>query len=245
MRWEPCASPPPLPAGEVHVWRFDLNADDSTDDRELLSEPELERAARLADPLHARRFVARRALLRRLLSGYTGVEPQALSFTAGSHGKPELAGDARLAGWRFNLSDSDGRCLVAVARGIDVGIDVQRMRPIKDLAALASEALADDELAALLGAPPPQRLTDFYRLWVRKEAFIKASGEGLARPLKRFSVALRPGPGDAVRVAHGDPGQASWTVAWSATGSGFAAALVTGAPPTRVRLLHPGAGRRG
>ena len=224
MVFEETRVPPTLFSGEAHVWKANLDESLSLDDRSLLSDAELARGDRLRNPVHSLRFVARHALVRRLLSAYIGIEPNEIAFAESPTGKPALAGDAWTAGWRFNVSDSEGRCLVAIARGVEVGIDVQAIRPIDDLSALAREVLADDELGDLLALPDDRRPEAFFRLWVQKEAIVKATGEGLARPLR------------TVRAGTGEGGK--WMLAWSEIEDGFASALVTRELPVRVRLLR-------
>ncbi len=221
MGFDEVRGAPPLCSGEAHVWQANLDESFSPDDSRLLAQSELGRASRLRNAVHARRFVARHALLRRLLSEYVGTEPMGITYREEPGGKPALAGDAWAFGWRFNVSDSEERCLIAVARDIEVGIDVQVMRPIEDMPALAREVMADDELIELFALPPARRVASFYLTWVQKEATVKATGEGMARPL-RSSGAVRP----------------EWPVAWSSIGDRFASALVTSAPPVSVRLLR-------
>jgi len=212
-------------AGEVHVWRSELRDRDSAEDRALLSNAELERANRLRDRRLSHRYVARHALMRRLLSAYVGVAAAEIAYSQSALGKPCLAGEAWTAGWRFNVSESEGRCLIAISRDIEVGVDIQAMRPIDDLPALAREVLTDDELDGLLALDDDARVAAFYEIWARKEAVVKATGEGLARAL------------NTVRL---DGGGGKWIVAWSEIGDRYASALATDKLPTKLRFLHAG-----
>jgi len=221
MRFEGVAGPPPLRPGEVHVWLASLDDPIPAGAGRLLSPAELARADRLASPTHSRRYLTRHVLLRRLLAVYTGLAAAGITYTDGPGGKPRLAGDAWSAGWRFNLSDSEDRCLIAISLGIELGVDIQVIKPVDDLAALAGEVLADDELRDLLALPEGRRLARFYLLWVQKEATVKATGEGLARHLRSVSTTA-----------------GEWPVAWSTVGDGIACALVTESPVASVRLLR-------
>ena len=142
--------------------------------------------------------------LRRVLALYLGEAPEEIELTEGEHGKPRLAGEpARLS---FNLSHSGGLALVAVARDREVGVDVERVKPERDLVALAERALAPEEAGAVREAAEPERARLFYELWTRHEARLKCLGVGLATrpawPPQPVAVqALPVDPGFAAAVA--------------------------------------------
>jgi len=176
---------------EVHVWRIALDRGDGDSLRARLSSDELARAARFHFERDRTRFLVARAALREILAHYLGASPAEIAFVYGDHGKPALApphGDLR-----FNLSHSHGLALCAVTRGREVGVDVERIRELDDLEDLARSVFSARELAALHRLPEPGLLAGFFTGWTRKEAFIKALGEGLSHPLKRFDVSLEPG----------------------------------------------------
>jgi len=139
--------------------------------------------------------------LRRVLAAYLGEAPEEIQLTAGEHGKPRLAVEpGRLA---FNLSHSGHLALVAVARDREVGVDVERVKPERDLLALAERALAAEAAAAVREAAEPERARLFYELWTRHEARLKCLGVGLAaRP-------SWPTPPVAVQALPIDPGFAA------------------------------------
>jgi 4'-phosphopantetheinyl transferase len=139
--------------------------------------------------------------LRRVLAAYLDEEPEEIALTGGEHGKPQLAREPkRLA---FNLSHSEHLALVAVARDREVGVDVERVKPERDLIALAERALAPEEAAAVREAAGPERVRLFYELWTRHEARLKCLGVGLAaRP-------TWPTPAVAVQALPIDPGFAA------------------------------------
>jgi 4'-phosphopantetheinyl transferase len=139
--------------------------------------------------------------LRRVLAPYLGEAPEEIELSAGEHGKPRLADEPeRLA---FNLSHSGPLALVAVARDREVGVDVERVRPERDLLALAERALAPEQAVAVREAAGPERPRLFYELWTRHEARLKCLGVGLAaRP-------AWPAPPVAVQALPIDPGFAA------------------------------------
>ena len=144
--------------------------------------------------------------LRRVLAPYLGEAPEEIELTEGEHGKPRLAEDSpRLA---FNLSHSGRLALVAVARDREVGVDVERVKPERDLATLAERALAPEAAAAVREAAEPRRAQLFYELWTQHEARLKCLGVGLATrptcptpPIAVQSLPIDPGFAAALALA--------------------------------------------
>jgi len=134
---------------------------------------EAERAARFVNSRLQRRYLRSHAALRAILGTYTAAP---LDFAAGEYGKPYLSSDIEL---KFNLSHSDGMALVAVVRGIEIGVDVERFRPMPECMTLAERFFPPLEAATLAEAPPQGREVEFFRAWTRIEARLKARGIGL------------------------------------------------------------------
>jgi len=178
--------------GEVHVWTLQLDLERAAKERleTFLSEAEVARARRFENADYRRRWVCAHGLLRVVLSGYTGTRPEEVAFEDGPGGKPRLADRP---GPRFNLSHADGLALVAVSPDREVGVDVERVREIGSLRALADNCFSPAERTALDQIAGPRRLQAAFAGWTRKEAFLKALGDGLARPLDSFDVTLVPG----------------------------------------------------
>ena len=173
----------------VALWVADLDAAESGEPAlAILSDDERARARRFVFDAHRRRFIACRAWLRTRLGERLARDPAALRFVYGPVGKPALEGE-RL---RFNLSHSGEHALLAVADGVEVGVDIERVRPLADMDALTLRVFSDGERAALAAVPADQRTAAFFAGWTRKEAYIKARGEGIAL-LGAIEVALTPG----------------------------------------------------
>lgn len=215
------------PAGAViTVWRIPLDASrpPAADELGILSEMERARAARFMRDTDRNRFFHSHVATRRILGEALGVAPAAIQFGAGKSGKPLLAspGDS---GFEFNLSDSGDLALLALSRLGPVGVDVERVRPLTDMEAIAESHFAEEERAALLALPEGERLDGFYRLWTRKEAYIKALGTGLGHALDRFAVTIDPAH---VRFVHLDGDEAaarSWALRPIPVPTGYLAAL--------------------
>jgi 4'-phosphopantetheinyl transferase len=187
---------------EVHVWSVDLDRLPEAVLGQPLSANERERGRRFRFERDRRRFVTARGLLRRLLGRYLGLEPSRLRFGYGPRGKPFLAGEDEL---RFNVSHSGGLALLAFAWDRELGVDVEEEREVEEAEAIARRYFSSWEERELRLLTEVERQAAFFRCWTRKEAFIKATGDGLSRPLDAFDVTLAPGePARLLRV-EGEP----------------------------------------
>jgi 4'-phosphopantetheinyl transferase len=169
-----------LPAGEVHLWK--AAADAGPRDEGVLSEDERTRAARFKYEHDRERWVAGRALLRRVLGRYLATPPGSVGLEAGARGRPAIAWPEG-SGWlSFSPSRSGDVALVAVARDVRIGVDVERIRPDLDVLPIARRVLGDDAARGLADAADDERISAFFREWVREEARGKCRGTGLVEP---------------------------------------------------------------
>ena len=178
------------PAGEVEVWRLSLDGDMSLHARCLivLSEAEKRRAAGFRAAEAGSRFVIAHGYLRHILAGYTGIDPGNLSFIVSEFGKPSLSFAAEGAGIRFNMAHSGDAALVAVSQGREVGVDIESVRRFDDLKVVARRSFSSRELDLLRSCEEDHYDEMFYRLWTRKEAYIKARGGGMSIELTAIDV---------------------------------------------------------
>lgn len=183
--------PSPLPLdGEVHLYCLNLPHDVSklTGYECLLSEAETKRAGLLKSELVTSRFIAGRGILRTILGAYLDVDPADVKLATGEHGKPYLAESTE--DLRFNLSHVDDLLVLAVAAGLEVGIDIERIaagKPVHDMGRLAFSRQEQDVLLAM---PASRQIQAFYRCWVRKEACLKACGSGFSLPGSSFDMPM-------------------------------------------------------
>lgn len=186
----------------IRVWRIPLDpsAPPAEGGIATLTDDERERAARFRFDRDRNRWLGAHVAMRRILGDELGVATERIRYLRGPAGKPALAWPEG-AGLEFNLSDSGDLALLALSRLGPVGVDVEHLERIPDFAAIAESHFADDERRALLALPAPDQLEGFYRIWTRKEAYIKAIGIGLGFALDRFSVTLER---DAPRLIHID-----------------------------------------
>jgi 4'-phosphopantetheinyl transferase len=226
-----------LKPGEVHVWRasLDLQAPAVELLRESLAADERERAERFRVPVVRARFIAGRATLRNILGRLAGCPPSALQFAYGEKGKPYLVPPSpRMP--KFNLSHSHGLALYAVSLDREIGIDLEMIRQDRDHEKLARRFFSPIETAELMALPAPQRLPAFFDCWTRKEAYLKARGQGLAVPLASFDVSLAPGRPAALLSVAEDPDEvARWFLHSLDPADGFAATLAVEGQPTRIQ----------
>jgi 4'-phosphopantetheinyl transferase len=223
--WTEATCAPRLDAGELHVWRVWLDRPDEHAEphsrltADFLTLGEQARAARFRSPLDSRRWSSSRRWLRRLSGAYAGIDPAEVEFTAGPHGKPQLAAVER-GGLRFNASRAAGVALFAFDLEAEVGVDVEQCRERLDSGAIARRVLGAEAALALQGAPDRERLARFTRMWARHEAAAKCRGDGLdERRWPEVSAGL-------------------WIVDLQVA-EGFAAAVAAPSPPRRIVLLDP------
>ena len=178
---------------EIHLWSADLNPP-ARMIRALsasLSPDETKRAGGFLFERDRRRYRVSRGLLRTLLSGYTDVPAHRLRFTYGRRGKPQLLDDS--PDLHFNLSHSADLVVLAFTSTHPLGVDIEHLRPVPDAESIAKRYFSPGEYKAFRRLPPDRRQEAFFNCWTRKEAYIKAVGDGLSVPLDRFEVTIPPG----------------------------------------------------
>jgi 4'-phosphopantetheinyl transferase len=207
---------------DIHVWRLEPMRPDANPDelKDWLSEDEKRRARQFHFARDCTRFIVVRAALREILSAILGTEPGSLRFAAGPYGKPLLM----KRDLQFNVSHSGAMALIAVARDRELGIDIEEMRQLRDPVALAKRFFAPEEAQQIEGITNTAIRRAFFECWTRKEAFIKAIGEGLSHPLDSFRVTFFPDEIAELRVHSEKPVQ--WSLVDLNPGRGYCAALV-------------------
>lgn len=205
---------------------------------QTLSSDERSRAERFHFERDRRHFIVGRGLLRTILGRYLGLRSSQLQFCYGPRGKPALAETVSesKAKLYFNLAHAAGLALYAVTNDREIGVDLEQIHPIADMDQIAERFFSAQESAALRALPPEQRQEAFFNCWTRKEAYLKASGEGLAQPLDQFSVSLGPGePAKLVSIA-GDFQEASrWFIQAFSPANGYVAAVAVQGQDWRLK----------
>lgn len=225
----------------MHTWRADLSRVPRYFDRlaRVLSDSERERAARFHFQHDATRWVMSRVVLRSILGQYLDVEPQIVRFRVGRWGKPELAAPFERNRLEFNASHSDELGLFAVAGSRRVGVDIERLRSVPDLEAIAERMFSPAERYALGGLPRADRQAAFFSCWTRKEAYVKALGAGFSYPLQRFTVSLTRDAPARLEDVQDHPAEAErWSLAELPAAPGYAGALAVEGRPARLVHRH-------
>jgi 4'-phosphopantetheinyl transferase len=209
--------------GQIHVWQRSLSI--SVTEREafldLLDAGERSRAHRFVFEKGRDAFIASHGWLRTLLGRYLRADPRGIRFVLGERGKPAIPGFPL----HFNLSHSDTMAACAVTRENEVGIDIERIRPMDDIENIARRFFHAEECRKLLALPQPEHALAFFRCWTRKEAYIKAIGDGLFAPLDGFEVTLAPAEPVAFVQIDNRPATAEWSLFEFDAGPDYAGAV--------------------
>jgi 4'-phosphopantetheinyl transferase len=224
----------PLADEEVHVWCSSLEPSPACLQQltHSLSEDERERAARFYFPKDKDRFIVGRGVLRSILGAYLNLKPSELTFQYSARGKPSLASSAI----QFNLAHSGDLVLCAVCRHRELGVDLEKMRPIPELEAIARRFFSPPEANCLLSLPEEQRQEGFFNCWTRKEAYLKATGDGITVALDKFEVSLVPGEPAALLRDKLNPHEVSrWTLGDLKPAAGYAGALAVKGQGAHIR----------
>lgn len=228
---------PALDNDEVHVWAFplDVSAERRSLLAQLLNSEERARGERFHFARDAERFIVAHAQLRRMLAHYVWIPAQDLSFAFGPAGKPQLAG-AMVPTLHFNLSHSQNLGVIALTQLSEVGVDVEFQRPIEDEQGIADRFFSARESQGLRGLPQPERSAAFYRIWTRKEAWLKATGEGISESLPEVEVSFHDNePARMVRLFGDEQAAAQWGLWDLRVADGFSGAVALPAPTARIR----------
>jgi 4'-phosphopantetheinyl transferase len=213
---------------EVHVWcaELDLPDFDLQHYQALLSSEELERASRYRFPGDQKRYILRRGILRELIGRYLNSPATSARFTANEFGKPALAEgfNSRL---KFNLSVSEDVALIALTEGREIGVDIERVRQDFEVERIARRFFSIYEQTQLHKASFHQKIEAFFNCWTRKEAYVKAHGQGLTLPLDQFDVSLLPSePARLLATRHAPAEIQRWSMQHLSPIPGYVGALV-------------------
>jgi 4'-phosphopantetheinyl transferase len=225
----PAAAFEPLPsveleADEVHVWTVDLDSYVPESLSSVLSKEEVERATRFHFSKDRHHFIVARGLLRELSAAYLKTRANELEFQYGPQGKPTLVVPAP---FNFNLAHSHGRAAYAFSANRELGIDLELVRADFGGVDLAQRFFSAREIETLLKVPARLASVAFFNCWTRKEAYIKAIGEGLSMPLNLFDVSLSPGePAALLRNRRNEDEVSRWSMQSLTAPEGYVAALV-------------------
>lgn len=227
----------PVEAGAVHLCRFSLKAEAAEHARlcTLLSSRERQRAEGIRIETHRRRYEVGHGRLRRVLGTYLGIPPETIEFGRHSRGKPFIVASQNALGIQHNFSHTGDVGIVGVTLGAAIGVDVEGHRSDVDMELIARRQFAPGEQARLMSLPSAERPAAFYRCWTRKEAYLKALGDGIAGGLQGFEVSFLESEAPALLRAKGGPEECRrWKMIAADAGPGLSAACVVEGALARV-----------
>lgn len=226
------------PAGVVQAWiaRVTDAPDVAAAPWSWLTEDERQRAARFYFEPDQRRFGTTRGLLRGLLGVALGTHPADVTLVEGAFGKPHLDPRHGARDLHFNVSHSGDFAVLALTRSVRVGVDIELMKPSRDLTHLAHRVFHPDEIRLLEGSQEPALLERFYRIWARKEAAAKALGRGIGTDFTSFSAWWGEARGGTciLREVEGN-GTTAWQVRDLELVDGYTSAVAFDSPDLEVR----------
>ena len=239
LPWVPATAPPALTYNEVHVWRacLDLSSDVRERLQSTLNSDENTRVEKLLIEKAREHFVGARGILRELLGAYLGVAGGKVAFRYGPEGKPSLSPEHN-SKISFNVSHSNGMGLFAFADDCEIGVDIEYVKPDFRGMEIASRFFSEEESAALAKLPPEQQDEAFFGCWTKKEAYVKAHGQGLGIPLDSFTVEFSKS-----KQVLRDEGGARWSCYALEAAPGFAAAVVAAGEDWRLKCWEWSAAR--
>ena len=219
----------------VHIWRVYLPGERSrlTLFMNTLSSDEHAKAEKFRRPEDRISFALTRGILRCVLSKYINTAPEKIHFDYTSFGRPSLCANPEEPMLNFNVSHSNRWALFALGKNRATGIDVEYIRAGLDISSIAGRFFSPREAALIDDASEEERMRLFYKIWVRKEAYLKALGKGLSIPLNQFTVPLRSHTSVILY-----PGREPWLFLGISVDPDYASALVTSPPVNCIRKYH-------
>jgi 4'-phosphopantetheinyl transferase len=215
-----------LSSNVVHVWRASLEqpALQVQQLAQTLSEDEQLRAKRFYFERDRKHFIVGRGMLRTILGHYANVEPNQLQFSYSDRGKPALVSTDIDSVLQFNLSHSNGLALYAVTRDRQIGIDLEHIRPISDIEQLTKRFFSPREYSVISSLPKSEQQVTFFEIWTCKEAYLKATGQGLAQ-LQQVEVFLTDGETCQLNIPTDPQASPRWSLQKLAPANDYVAAL--------------------
>jgi len=221
-------TPKKMMPNEIHVWRASLDLSNSKRENllGLLSDEELMRVGRFHFVKDQYRYITARGILRKILGSYLGERPQKLRFEYTAKGKPILAQFSGYGSFHFNLSHSDTQAIYAFSAAHNIGVDIERIRDGIEIEQIAYKYFSQKEIKTLINTQPGKRTELFFQYWTRKEAYLKAKGEGISAAMGSIDVSSLDGKIlTQVKLADNGKKNECWLVQDLFPGKNYAAAI--------------------
>lgn len=218
-----------LSGDDVHIWCATLNPPDSCVEQiaQTLSADELKRAERFHFLEHRKQFITAHGLMRKLLANYLHIEASEIVFDYGANGKPFLSEKFTKEKIRLNLSHSNGYALMAFAYDREIGVDIEYIRDFADIYMVAKQVFSTKDYDILQSFTEIERKKAFFKIWTRKEAYLKAKGEGFSSALTNIDISFYTNDNStSIRLGGNSEAKGHWTVQDLKPLPGYAAAFV-------------------
>lgn len=219
----------------VWVWELDRSLDRCEDYQDVLSEEERTKASRFYLQSHRQKFIVSHAAVRMILAGYFACDASSIRFGLGRFGKPFVKNQATNSSLRFNLSHTSRLGAVAVSAGIELGLDIEEIRPIdRDVA----RSLSPNEQLGLAAFEAQDWLLAFYRCWSRKEAVLKAEGVGLNTDLASFDVSVHTQLKTHLLKSQNQAFTTDWQIVSLEPANAHVGAIALASEPTEIKFFQ-------
>jgi len=241
LKWRHAVPGKLINSNQVHVWRvlLDVTTVEFESLLGFLSVDELARAGRFHFERDQKRFIVARGILRKILGSYLNKHPGKICFEYSPHGKPMLADDPGDENICFNLSHSGAFALYAITPRKKIGIDIESIRDDISVRQVAQQFFSQNEISSLEKIDINKRSRLFFQYWTRKEAFLKASGEGISFPMEQCDVSLINGKGlSPITVQDNNSEISSLYVQDLFPCNGYAAAIAIEGGDWNISCLH-------
>ncbi|HAY32774.1 MAG TPA: 4'-phosphopantetheinyl transferase superfamily protein [Ignavibacteria bacterium] len=222
-----------LKCNDIHIYRINISDYNGSllNLKKIMSEDETKKADRFKFTKDSQSYITCRSLLRNILSEYTNINPDEINFSCNESGKPYIENSEI----QFNLSHSGDRCVIAVSLISETGVDIEKVRDIEDLTKIAERYFSETEIFYLKKFQGNELADNFFRIWTLKEAFIKATGEGLSFPLKDFSVTDRTGKIPVLSVINTSAHlEKKWTLGFLENESGYVSSFAVNSEKIKI-----------
>jgi 4'-phosphopantetheinyl transferase len=237
--WRKASAQLRLPSNEIHIWKVVLDGDSVAMSSSIvntpLSDEEIARANRFHFERDRRRFAHSHISLRQILARYLRLQPKEIHFSASNNGRPEVVPQQNHRNLQFNLSHSGSFAIVGVTLSRRIGVDVECYRSLQHLE-IANRYFSSWECRELNRLPSDDLEKNFFACWTRKEAFLKATGEGIGTLLSQVSVTVAHSEVPQLREFQPNPSETQrWSLMDIPVQDGYAAAMAFENGPVEVR----------
>lgn len=226
---------------QIHLWYISLNTTESLNSLfSILSIDEQQKANDFYSNKHRTSYILRKSALRQILSQYCMTNPNAINFKYTYYQKPYFK--INPFNLQFNMSHSYNMAILAITKKHSIGIDLECIQPMENVIDIANQFFSPQEYSKFVLVPSSQKIKTFYTIWTRKEAFVKAIGEGLYYPLNAFEVTFLPTePIKILKINNSTAEAAKWSLnssTFNYANNQYISAIITKSYSKKIVSFH-------